>query len=86
MLPGLFVRAGSKMKHVVMPSSLPYFKITGDASWGGRSVISRNKFIGFGGKSAMGKNNVAFGSNPYASDYIPLQEFFMNEFVDMESE
>jgi len=77
--------AGSaKAIHINSPSSLPMEKIKGHSSWGGRTIMRRNTFIGFQAKTREGQHNGIFGSNKYHADYTPMVELYDSTFINVE--
>lgn len=66
---------GGKPVHITMPSALPFYKIKGNAAWGGVTNVINTKFIRFYGKNYCDNKMVAIAINPSASDYIPMVHF-----------
>jgi|DEB0MinimDraft_12_1074336.scaffolds.fasta_scaffold01900_3 hypothetical protein len=80
---GLFPPAAAlkgKDIHITGDSALPMYKIKGDSSWGGKTVLNRNKFIGFKSNTLTGMKNAIFGSSAYQPDYTPMLEFYDTTF------
>lgn len=70
---------------ITTPPKFPMYKVKTDASWSGRTILNRNKFLNFAQTTSEGKLNSVFGSSEYGMDYIPIIESFDTEFNNVEA-
>ena len=83
---GLFppvVTLRGKPIHPTNPDALPFDDPSSDASWGGRTILNRNEFIGFKSRTAVGERSSIFGSSEFQADYIPMLQFSDTKFTDV---
>lgn len=71
---------GGKDIHIGALSPLPVQKLKKDATWGGKSMLYRNRFVNFFGPTEKGNRQSVFGLNPWGSDHIPIAQFYDTEF------
>jgi hypothetical protein len=73
-----------KSHHIGELSPLPPHKIKSIQSWWTKVVMNRVSFYNFKATTRMGMDFRAFQMNPYASDNIPMQEFYDTTFHNCE--
>lgn len=62
-------------------TSLPMYKVKGDASWGGETLFDGIEFINFDSdKTWCGMQRKIFTANPTGADYYPIQNFINTVF------
>jgi len=54
-----------------------------EGTWGTAQRMHRNEFIGFNAETSLGNRQRIFEISKYASDYLPMMEFFDTKFTDV---
>jgi hypothetical protein len=75
-----------KAIHIGETSPLPPHNTMADGVLGGRTYMYRNKFRDFVGQTAKGNKQSIFALNPYASDHIPITQFYDTEFHNVDDD
>ena len=75
-----------KPAHIDATSPKPTYKFKSDSMWGTQVYLYRNTYLGFKAKTRYQRTQSVFGINEYASDYIPIHQFFDTKFVNVEEE
>jgi hypothetical protein len=74
---------GPVEQHITMMSEMPMEEIAKNPVWGLVCKMSRNKFMNFISKTALGRKQGLFFNEKGQADYIPMIQGFENEFVDL---
>jgi hypothetical protein len=77
---------GNRALHPLKKSSLPVYKIKGDAAFNTEVYLERVNFYDFTKLTLCEKRQRVFERNPYAADYIPLHNFMSSNFENIEEE
>jgi hypothetical protein len=77
---------GGKDHHIGTASPLPPQKLKSICSWKTKVELHRVEFINFRAETQMGMKNRAFQFNQWASDSIPMHEFYDTKFVNCEED
>jgi hypothetical protein len=77
-------QGGGKPAHVVDTSSLPYNNVQAQGSWGTKIWLKRNRFEGFSKTTREGLRQSVMQVSEHQYDYVPMNEFFDNTFVDVQ--
>jgi hypothetical protein len=75
--------ASGKPIHIGATSPLPPQNTMADGVLGGKTMMYRNKFVNFMGKTRQGSKQSAFGINPFASDHIPITQLYDTQFENV---
>jgi hypothetical protein len=79
------IRAG-KGNHITSASKRPHHKIKGDATWGGKTILNRNKFTNFKYQTREGLNQYLFDLNPFGADHVPIVYALNTQFDNIDSD
>lgn len=79
-----FSSMDSKEFHIGAPSPYPCHNVHSYGSWAAATSISDVTFHNFKNKTKCGARQSIFELNPYASDYVPVQNFDSITFDNVE--
>jgi hypothetical protein len=77
---------GHRPLHPIKESSLPVFKIKGNASFNTEVFLDKTNFSDFAAVTKCGVKQHMIKRNPFAADYIPLHNFKRTHFTNIESD